>query len=62
MAGATHYVVAVMSDDSDFIALYAKLRQLAEGNYSIPLGAYGPPRHPVNYDQRLLPQRPPTFM
>ena len=31
MAGATQYV-AVMSDDSDFIALYAKLRQLANGN------------------------------
>lgn len=31
MAGATQYV-AVMSDDSDFIALYAKLRQLAQGN------------------------------
>ncbi len=31
MAGATQYV-AVMSDDSDFIALYAKLRQLAHGN------------------------------
>ena len=31
MAGTTQYV-AVMSDDSDFIALYAKLRQLAKGN------------------------------
>ena len=31
MAEATQYV-AVMSDDSDFIALYAKLRQLTEGN------------------------------
>ena len=31
MAGATHFV-AVMSDDSDFIALYAKLKQLAEGS------------------------------
>ena len=31
MAGATQFV-AVMSDDSDFIALYAKLRLLAEGN------------------------------
>ena len=31
MAGTTQFV-AVMSDDSDFIALYAKLRQLAEGN------------------------------
>ena len=31
MAGATQYV-AVMSDDSDFIALYAKLRQLANEN------------------------------
>lgn len=31
MAGATQFI-AVMSDDSDFIALYAKLRQLAHGN------------------------------
>ena len=31
MAGTTQYV-AVMSDDSDFIALYTKLRQLAKGN------------------------------
>ena len=31
MAGATHFV-AVMSDDSDFIALYAKLRRLAKGS------------------------------
>lgn len=31
MAGATQFA-AVMSDDSDFIALYAKLRQLAEGS------------------------------
>ena len=31
MAGVTQFV-AVMSDDSDFIALYAKLRQLAKGN------------------------------
>ena len=31
MAGTTQYV-AVMSDDSDFIALYTKLRQLANEN------------------------------
>ena len=31
MAGGTQFV-AVMSDDSDFIALYAKLRQLAKGD------------------------------
>ncbi len=31
MDGATQFV-AVMSDDSDFIALYAKLRQLTKGN------------------------------